>query len=325
MRESTEGKWVNRIEEFWVRIDDRSKSVVDSTKLLFNAIAQRITRMLDRIVGSRVISPRLIGLSGCISFATTFFIFGLVMEILADLILRYHDIFQQHTHDIAALDRGLPLIILLGYIFFGIAAVYVCLAVLAVNLKSPVWAWLSCFPTVTVVFLFLRVIYLHQLSGVSASIVVATFISLASDVLLLVVIRQSLTWMSSSTSLLRLSGALVLQLSLVVLLCYLPFHIAFVETRVNPRGALAGCTSLVGFLNIPTAFASASFMLALLLVLFHRATWPVLSRAAYVLTRNNVLDKRRMIRSVAVALILYGLSGIPEMSLFVKLLRLLNK
>ena len=281
--------------------------------------------MLDRIVGSRVISPRLIGLSGCVSFATFFSIFGLFLEILAYFVLRYQDIFQQHTHDIATLDRGLPLIILLGYIFFGIAAVCVCLAVLAVNLESPVWAWLSCFPTVTVVSLFLRVIYFHQLSSANASIVVATLISLASDVLLLVVIRRSLTWMSSSTSLLRLSGALLVQVFLVVLLCYLPFRIAFVEIRVNPRGALAGGASIVGFLNIPTAFASASFMLALLVVLFHRATWPVLSKAVYVLTRSDVLDKRSVIRGVAGALILYGLSGIPGMSLVVKLLRLLNK
>lgn len=72
MRETTEGKWVNRIEELWVRIDDRSKVSGSKTKLVFSAVATKVTKILDQVFGVRIISPRVVGVSGSLSFASLF-------------------------------------------------------------------------------------------------------------------------------------------------------------------------------------------------------------------------------------------------------------
>jgi hypothetical protein len=69
----------------------------------------------------------------------------------------------------------------------------------------------------------------------------------------------------------------------------------------------------------------ASFVLALLIVLIHRVTWPLLSTWTYVLTRKEVLEKRKTVRWVAITLVIYGLSGIPKLAFILRLIHEFNK
>ncbi len=75
MRETSEGKWVNRIEEFWIRVDDRRKAAGGLWFSLFNAVAAKLTKVFNRIVGEKMISLRLIGISGSLSFTSLFFFY----------------------------------------------------------------------------------------------------------------------------------------------------------------------------------------------------------------------------------------------------------
>ena len=48
MKESTEGVWVNRIANFWIELDDRKKSIGESTKILFSKLADQFLCLHSR-------------------------------------------------------------------------------------------------------------------------------------------------------------------------------------------------------------------------------------------------------------------------------------
>jgi hypothetical protein len=304
MRESTEGKWVNRIEEMWIRIDDRSKATRDTAKALFNVVAGKITRIFNGIVGDKVVSIRLVGISGSLSFASACLFSG-VTELMM-------------VSGSSLVDKGR---INWGSMFLALACVSAALAVLPVIFKSPLWAWISCSPTIFVLLLFVWSIYRKGLKGASSPFLPVPLLSLASDVLFLIIIRQSLRWLSVKTTPLRIMIVLTIQLLLIAIVFLIPWSAPFIElfaiqrrihSTLLPYG-LELSSGLVLF-NLPTAVAAISFVFALLIVLLHRVTWPMLSEWTYVLTRNDVLEKRKTVRTIASALILYGLGGILKLA-----------
>jgi hypothetical protein len=321
MRESTEGKWVNRIDEFWIRIDDRSKAVGETTKSLFNALAAMVATAFNRIVGVRVISPRLVGISGSLSFASAFFVVGTLFELLAYFVLKYPQLWKGSPD----VHNSVPLFIGFGAALLLICGVLALIALLPVVFRSPFWAWMSCTPTFLVVLMFFRLLYLHRINAVTLTIPVALVVSLASDILLLVIIRSSLRWMLADTKPLRMIGTIAIQTLIFTIVFLLPLRLYFLNAVVNPRSSLSSVGFLLVLFNIPTALASVSLLLPLFFVLLHRITWPMLSQLTYILTRNDLLEKRKTLRTIAVCLIGYGASGIPRMSFVLRLVQLLNK
>jgi hypothetical protein len=318
MRESTEGKWVNRIEELWIRIDDRNKAVGDTTRALFNAVAEKVTKAFNRIVGTRIISPRLVGISGSLSFTSLFLFFGLFFELLSYILVAYADLLKRSTPSADRLEHTVPVFILYGIVFLVVSLFCATFAILPIVFKSPLWAWLSCSPTILVIFLYLRLVYMHLASGNRLVLIEAFTMSLASDILLLMIIRQSLKWMLACVTLLRVTITMAIQLLLISIVIILPIAFIVKLAVANPKSNLVTTMLILGLFNIPTALASAAFVVLLFIVLLHRITWPLLSQWTYVLTRKDVLEKRKLLRTVAISLIMFGLSGIPRMAFVMK-------
>jgi hypothetical protein len=122
-----------------------------------------------------------------------------------------------------------------------------------------------------------------------------------------------------------MTTTVALQLLLIICVFVFPISVLFVEMTDKSHTNLAMGMMMLAIFNIPTAFAAVSFVLALLIVLIHRVTWPLLSTWTYVLTRKEVLEKRKVVRTVSVALLIYGLSGIPQLAFILKLVQLFNK
>jgi hypothetical protein len=312
MRESTEGKWVNRIEEMWIRIDDRNKAVGETTKSLFNVVAGKVSRTFNRIVGTKIFSARLVGISGSLSFATAFFIYGAFFELMAYFVVAYADLIKRMVSNAATLQHAVPLFIVAGIVLFLFCGFCAMLAILPIAFKSPIWAWISCAPTILGFLLFVWLVFLHKMNGSHLTLLLAPVLSLSSDILLLIIIRQSLRWMLASTTLRRMTITIVIQLVQFAIVFLIPLRILYTNALTNPKSDIpVGMLILVVF-NIPTAIASTAFLSLLLLVLLHRVTWPLLSQLTYILTRNEVLEKRGLVRTIAVGLMVYGLSGIPS-------------
>ncbi len=155
MRESTEGVWVNRIEEFWIEVDDRKKSIGESTKILFRKIADKVSRAFNRVFGPKLISVRTIGMSGSLSFASFFLILAVMFEGVSYFIIKHSDVLKPE------LTKQVPLLAILGIGLFFVAGFCLLLAVLPILLKSPVWAWISCIPTVFLLELTYQLFHKH--------------------------------------------------------------------------------------------------------------------------------------------------------------------
>jgi hypothetical protein len=96
---------------------------------------------------------------------------------------------------------------------------------------------------------------------------------------------------------------------IIALIFLTPFQISMVWRPDLIKGSLGLSLFVLAIFNIPTVIASAAFDVSLLAVLLHRISWPLLSQWTYVLTRNDVLEKRKTMRVIGVAFLAYGLSG----------------
>jgi hypothetical protein len=152
----------------------------------------------------------------------------------------------------------------------------------------------------------------------------ALLASVASDILLLIITRQSLRWLLFRTTLLRMTITFIIHLLIIFLVFVLP-SLALLARGIDLfKGAFGAGVAMFALFNIPTAIAASSFVLLLLIVLLHRVTWPLFSRLAYVLTRNNVLNKRNALRYFAWLLIIYGLAE-PKLGFILKAVENLHK
>jgi hypothetical protein len=142
MEETTEGVWVNRIENLWVALDDRAKSISETTRLLFAKVADKVSQAFNRVFGSKFLSARAIGVSSSLSFTSFFFVLALVIEGLCYLIAKHSDAVKPE------LVKQLPLLVILGFGLLAVAGVCAVLALLPILLRSRIWAWLSCLPAI---------------------------------------------------------------------------------------------------------------------------------------------------------------------------------
>jgi hypothetical protein len=115
------------------------------------------------------------------------------------------------------------------------------------------------------------------------------------------------------------------RLVLFAIVFLIPLRILYTNALTNPKSNIAVGMFMLVLFNIPTAIASIAFLSLLPLVLLHRVTWPLLSQLTYILTCNEVLEKRGLVRTIAVGLMVYGLSGIPGMSFILRTIELFNK
>ncbi len=325
MRETSEGKWVNRIDEFWIRVDDRRIAAGGLWLSLFNAIASKLTRVFNRIVGEKMISLRLIGISGSLSFTSMCFFCALFFAVISYLFIKYRDVLKPHvpiTTNLDATTGGL----IIGFLLFALfALVFGLLACLPIIFKSRVWVWLSCLPTGLMLLFFLRIVYMRMLTMGRFTIFLTVFISLASDVLLVTVIRQSLKWITRRISPGRVSGAIAVQLLLVAITFVLPILLVILRANQKPASNLSVGALTLTLFNFPTAVASICFIASLVFLIIHRFTWPTMERLVYIFTRPEVLEKRWLLRTISVAVALYGLQGIPRVGLLIRFLHFLNK
>ena len=320
MRETTEGKWVNRIEEFWIRVDDRRIAAGGLWLSLFNAVAAKLTRVFNRIVGEKLISLRLIGISGSLSFTSLFSFYALFFGVASYLFVTYHDLIKQKVPTIANLEVTTGVLIICFVIVGLIALAFGLLSALPMIFKSRVWVWLSCLPTGLVFLLFFRLVYLRAVNPGRLTIILTVIISLLSDVLLVAVIRQSLKWITERLSPARLTAAIAVQMLLAIVTFLLPILLILLRAKQKPVSILTVGALMLTLFNFPTAIASICFIASLTFLILHRFTWPTMERAVYVLTRPEVLRKRALVRIISAGIAVYGLHGIPQTGILIKII-----
>src|SRR6267154_2546999 len=69
MYEDEQGKLQNRVEQLWIAVNDRKRVTGEAAPALFNKVAEMVKRVFDQILGQKLVSFQLIGVSVCFALA----------------------------------------------------------------------------------------------------------------------------------------------------------------------------------------------------------------------------------------------------------------
>lgn len=287
MYEDEEGKWQNRIEELWVAINDREKLAGGSqASAFFNRIANVATRGFNRVLGRKLFSLQLVGVSTSYSFAALF----LGMGFLIVFVTRHNPI-GAHAAEYS----------LLSHFVLIISLICLLLAVLPALVRSRWSVALSLLPLSCVLLGLIRLITHHALDKGQVEMLVALVVSVLSDILLLALVRLTIRRVSMNPSPSRIAIAVLIQAGTIFLFIGIPW-----ETSGSLRGTTGRVVLGVGIFNAFTGLASSGFLLILLFVLLHRVIWPVLSRLFYPLARHEFVHNRKIMAGVGTGCFIFA-------------------
>lgn len=295
-----QGTLQNRIDTMWVAIDDRSSA--GKTSAFFGSIAGIITRGFNRFFGQRLMSFQFVGVSTCCSLATMF-LFAFVA-------------FVAKERGVFGPPPPLPPGVSMMRLFTTVLVTGLVFSLLAVlpSLFPSRWAVaLSMIPAGFFGWGFLYMVIAHLWTNKGWSLFGGLLLSLLSDILLLVLIRFTVRWVSAKTSVWRIAVTLLMQAGIVYFLVLVPFVISAVVREEITLEEFRQSTTLMtltemGVLNISTGIASSVFLLTLIFVLLHRITWPILSRLFYPLAGYEVVRTPKIMFRMGTACVLLALS-----------------
>lgn len=281
--EGREGQIQNKIEEWWVRVDD-ARIVAHSRATAFLRAVARLTVMgFNRVLGERLISLRFVGVSFCLSVASIFLMafFGAV---------RTHrpaggELFRSAFCITFALLPGLD-----GRRWvrrlWGLSLLVVAL--------SPATSGFLLFT-----YLTRGAYFAGRLVGYAA---LAFLVSFIFDVSYVALTRWMLLKVSAGGRGYAVALLVAANFSILCLLLLGPLFLGVWVSRYWPGGGATIALSF--FLNAIDLFAgSAAFLLGLAL-LIHRFIWPLVERPLYALQRYGVIGNKKLLWGLGVALTL---------------------
>ena len=203
-------------------------------------------------------------------------------------------------------------------LFFLVAGLIFSLLAVLPSIFPSRWAvTLSMTPAVFFGATFLYITKAHLWTPKRWSLLGGLLLSLLSDILLLVLVRFTVRWVSAKTNIWRIAATLLMQAGIVYFLVLVPLEIpataAEEMTLEEFRQSITLMTlTEMGGLNIFTGIASSVFLLALIFVLLHRVIWPILSRLLYPLARYEVVRNPKIMLRVGTACLLLSLPLMHE-------------
>jgi hypothetical protein len=300
-----EGILQNRIENLWVAIDDKQKSAVGRATFLFNRIASYVTRIYNRILGVRLVSVQMVGVSSASSIAG-FFLFG------AFLLLGL--LYLSLSRNVAAPPKFNGALLLIGLLCLIIGSFVLIFAIL----PSLVRNWFGRALSLVPLLLFLYGVVLGLMRGPAAlranplTILIGLFLGVVSDITVLAAVRFSVRLIATSARLREIIFAILVQVGAFLLIAVLPFELStpLIEANKESLGAKV-LLSLIAF-NLFTVLGVLGFLLLLAIVLLHRVFWPLLGRLVYSVARFKPLQNNR--KAFALIGIMCGLYGLGALS-----------
>jgi hypothetical protein len=296
-----EGRLQNRIENLWVAIDDMQQSAVGRATSLFNRIASYVTRVYNRILGVRLISVQIVGVSSASSLAGFFLGTAFISVALLNILLSNHITINPQF------NSGLLLIALLSLAVGSFALFF---AVLPSLIRNRFGRALSLLPLVLFMYGMSRpIISAHvALNPIQLTVIAGLLIGIVSDILVLAAVRYSTRLISNSARLKEIVVTVLVQVGALVLLAVVPFELAPPLLAANRDSLVAKFLLSILLFNIFTMLGVATFLALLVVVMLHRIFWPLLGRAVYAIARFKPLQtNRKTFALVGIVCVMYGL------------------
>ena len=187
-----EGKLQDRIESLWVVIDDKQKSEVGRATALFNRIASYVTRIYNCILGRRLFSLQMVGISSAPSIGG-FFIFAAILL----LILLYLSL-SQHSPVTPKFNAALFIV---GIVCLILGSFFIVFAALPLLIRNWFGRAISLLPLLIFVYGMGLISLRHQSTSTQLTVIAGLFIGIASDIAVLAAVRVSVRLISTSAQL----------------------------------------------------------------------------------------------------------------------------
>jgi len=278
--EDQEGEWQNRLDAFWVSINDRAKITERTSTALFNRIAEVLRSAFDRIFGHKLFSFQSFRISLLLSVSIGF---AVVLVILGSI------------------ERPIGIVMLLTIIILITLVAYD--AVTHRWLSIPSWVLLFSLVTSSLggVFLFPRILILVFIEAGVAIVVVLSFLS---DVFVIAAVRALFNSIATTLSLV----AIMLKMAGLIGLAFGVLSFPFIFFAIIPP------LNLAVLLNVATALYCVIPLIMLAIVLLHKLLWPILNRLIYPLCRYKAISNKKAIVTISSLCALYAF-GIEHIGL----------
>lgn len=289
--------WVN---DWWIKLDDASKSADSRTGLFISRAAGITSSLSDQLLGPKLLSARTavvgLGSSLCLTYASVIF-FGRLAPHVPFIARGYT---QPMPSDVSSLFRGVAWIVLSIYPAF-------------LKNRYFVAAWF-CYVSYNIVWPVLNVgiVVQHVWGGhfferYLVTMVVCVALSAIPDFLFVAINRKILRGIRDGRrTFLNLLFLLAGNFILAVFIVAAPIKVGALLSEhfgTNFLMPIIGPLFFSSIFNlIDIVFASLFFIVAIFLLVYHYLFWPVVCRPFYGLARMGINTRRAQIWAFAIVL-----------------------
>ena len=301
MYEDATGNLQNRLEELWIRVDDKQRAALAKHTTFLKAALSLFKGGLDTLFGGKIFTARAIAVTFCYSQASMIFLF-------IYSVTRFVDAAYRKPMILRALGTSTFLAIL------GTSSILI-------KTRRATIAWASTV-IVTGVLVFLISLPLALSFASSLGEVLqywrradwtaflnfpGIFIAgIACDILFVAlnrwIIKLSIPLKSSFQILLMVTANCVIAIAYTAPAWLWPPSFADTTTIYDYANIIADT-------NLITAFLACSIVLIMLISLLHRAFWPLVSRPVYAIARFEVMRKPVLLLSTSILLLAWAIPG----------------
>lgn len=284
--EDEQGKIENRLEEWWIRLDDQRNAAVSRHTAFVREVARLAGQGFDRLFGQKLFSLRAFSVSS-----------ALTVSMLFAFVMAGTEIWGKR------LSVGEKSFMLWGPAA-GAALSLACALSPALR-RSTFWRLDRLIPLLPLLIVLALVVLVEDKSGL-LGLLLSVIASFACDILFIAATRASLRWASNSRRFLMIAAAILLNGLLATTLILGPFGIMYFA----PGGSDLGL-GLAALANIPDAVVASVFAALALSMLAHRLFWPLINRPLYALREQGV--RRSVFALVGISLLVYAGIDVPEL------------
>jgi hypothetical protein len=271
----------NRLEEFWIRVDDRGTASIDRNTAFLRETAAMTRKSFDRLLGERLISFRAVGICAACSLASAIICVRCLGEPAPSLAFAGFLVLSATSIGAVKSRRATG--------FLVAVACIATIAPFAISVFTPIY---------------------------TAIRFIELMVGALLDVIFVTINRRMLSSVGRRGAL-AITGAIALNLLFALLLVGPVIAIELVrrfpstlEAGFNallclPPGPV-GFVGRVGLTNFFTALAAMSSVIVASVAIAHRLFWPAISRLTYSLAEMGLLKDRRKVAAVGLGLISLG-------------------
>ncbi|MFZ0819576.1 MAG: hypothetical protein WAM91_05870 [Candidatus Acidiferrales bacterium] len=300
LKEDEERKVQNLLVKAWSLIDDAEKAAISSQTAFMRTVAQLTTRALQRVFGEKLFSVRSLGVSVCLSMASLSFMLAITW------LRNLNTGAQQNSKPNAMIVSG--------------ALVCVILAAISTRIRSRPLFLLWFFSVLMVSYMLFDYLFLRgtfnlpsilgveetQPTTAKAMFAVALIGGAVFDLLFIAATRFVLLRIPMMKGFLSIVLTVLANL-LLALLCILA------PILVMNGFPLLGWTirDVIGMLilysNLIDFLVACAFLIFAAIMVLHRIFWPFIERPLYALDKFGVIKRPRLLVSVGLLLVGFGL------------------